>query len=148
MQIADILSADRIVCACQATSKKSVLEQAAELLCDKNEALDANSVFDSLNERERLGSTGIGEGIAIPHSRIKDNEQTIAVFLQLQKGIDYESPDSKPVDLFFALAVPEDSTQEHLEILAHLAGMFRDEDLLTKLRSADSQEEIFQLLTA
>ncbi len=149
MQISDILSVNSIECACEATSKKSALEKISGLLSKANPELQQGAIFDCLLERERLGSTGLGHGIAIPHSRMENNKQTVAAFVQMQQrgGVDYDAPDSEPVDLFFCLLVPEDSTEEHLQILAKLAEMFCDEDLLSRLRRAYNEEAVFKLLT-
>ena len=147
MHIVDILSIEQIECAFEANSKKSALEKVSELLCEASQELSAEEVFDHLIQRERLGSTGLGHGIAIPHSRISNNEKTLAAFVKTANGIDYDAPDSKPVDLFFSLIVPEESTETHLEILAMLAEKFRDTSLLEQLRRARDKETIYKLLT-
>ncbi len=147
MQIVDILSIEQIECAFEANSKKSALEKISELLCKANDSLSNEDVFNQLIQRERLGSTGLGHGIAIPHSRMENNEKTIAAFIQIAKGVDYDAPDSQPVDLFFSLLVPEESTQEHLEILAKLAEKFSDQTLVEQLRKARDKETIYTLLT-
>jgi PTS system nitrogen regulatory IIA component len=97
--------------------------------------------------RERLGSTGLGNGIAIPHGRLKNGQQTIAAFMQLSTSIDYDSVDNAPVDLLFALIVPENSTEEHLNTLATLAEMFSNTETLNKLRQSSSSEEMYTILT-
>jgi PTS system nitrogen regulatory IIA component len=104
-------------------------------------------VFDSLIARERLGSTGLGHGIALPHGRRKGGVRTIAAFLRLQTGIQYDAIDHKPVDLLFALLVPQESTEEHLNILSRLATMFSDNALVTEIRAADTAEAVFATLT-
>lgn len=147
MQIVDILSIDQIECAFEANSKKSALEKVSDLLCEANDSLSNEEVFNQLLQRERLGSTGLGHGIAIPHSRMENNEQTLAAFVQITNGVDYDAPDSEPVDLFFSLLVPEESTEEHLQILAKLAEKFSDESLVKRLRKARDKETIYKLLT-
>lgn len=147
MQIPDILSVDQIECACDTGSKKSTLETISRLLSEANPELDKDTIFDSLLQRERLGSTGLGHGVAIPHSRMENNDKTVATFIQMENGIDFDAPDSQPVDLFFSLLVPEESTDEHLEILAHLAELFSDEGLVAQLRRARNKEAIYTLLT-
>jgi len=97
--------------------------------------------------REKLGSTGLGKGIAIPHGRLKGSKKTIAAFIQLQYGVDYDAIDDAPVDLLFALLVPENSTDEHLKTLAHLAEMFSNTDTLEQLRSETSAEGLHKILT-
>ena len=146
MQISNILIPERIFCHVQANSKKRVLERFSELFA--SEALLTNhDIFDCLLGRERLGSTGIGKGIAIPHARVAHSTVTLAAFLQLDKGINFDAIDKQPVDLLFALMVPENSTDEHLEILAQLARMFSQKEFCDKLRHAQDCRETFQLLT-
>jgi PTS system nitrogen regulatory IIA component len=94
-----------------------------------------------------LGSTGLGNGIAIPHGRLKNSKKTIAAFLQLDDAIDYDAVDKAPVDLLFALIVPEDSTEEHLQTLASLAETFSNPEIVSKLRQSGSSAEVFSLLT-
>jgi len=101
-------------------------------------------VFDRLLERERLGSTGLGEGIAIPHCRLKHCPQAIGVLFSLSEQIDYDSIDKKPVDLVFALLVPEEATDEHLQILSRLAGNFSQPEYRERLRQAQSGTELYQ----
>ena len=147
MQISEILSVEHIECAFDANSKKSVLEKTSSMLSMANQELNQADIFNSLLQRERLGSTGLGRGIAIPHTRMENNKRTVATFLQLKTGVDYDSPDGVPVDLFFCLLVPEESTEQHLQILAKLADMFRDEKLIQSLRTAKTKESIYQILT-
>ena len=104
-------------------------------------------VFDSLLARERLGGTGIGHGVAIPHGRLKNTDHTIGAFIKLQTAVDFDAIDNQPVDLIFALLVPEDSTQEHLQILAAIAGLFNDEQAREQLRRASSPEELYTIIS-
>ena len=147
MNIADILSPDRIAFGANLASKKAVLEELARLMSLADARLTAEAVFDSLLARERLGSTALGSGIAIPHGRLNYQDHTFGAFLRLKKGVDYDAVDNQPVDLFFALSVPTRTTDEHLEMLATLARAFSDETLLAKLRSAGSATTIYDLLT-
>ncbi|MCK5716851.1 MAG: PTS IIA-like nitrogen regulatory protein PtsN [Thiomargarita sp.] len=147
MQISHILTPTRILCHVQANSKKRILEHLSKLLLTENDFLTHHDIFDSLLERERLGSTGIGKCIAIPHARISQQNITLAAFLQLDKGIDFDAIDKQPVDLLFALRVPENSTDEHLKILAQLAQMFSQQVFCDKLRHAEDCKETYQLLT-
>jgi len=146
MQISDIITPERILCHVQATSKKRSLEYFSKLLATES-TLTSHEIFDSLLARERLGSTGLGKGVAIPHARVALNHVTLAAFLQLEKGIDFDAIDKQPVDLLFALMVPENSTQEHLKILAQLASMFSDAEFRRKIRETDDCFEKFNLLT-
>ncbi len=136
-----------MLCHVQATSKKRVLEYFSKLLATETSSLTSHDIFESLLGRERLGSTALGKGVAIPHARVANCDVTLAAFLQLEKSIDFEALDKQPVDLLFALMVPENSTEEHLEILAQLADMFSEDAFREKLRNAHGCLEKFHLLT-
>lgn len=146
MQVGEILTPDRVVCNLDSHSKKAALERLANLLARSSPDLSESDVFSCLLERERLGSTGLGHGIALPHGRIRNGGRTLGAFVRLRSGIDYDAIDQQPVDLLFALLVPEESTEEHLQILAKLAETFSDHTLLEKLRVEPSSENIFKLL--
>lgn len=146
MNIEDILSPERVAARADITSKKSVLELLAELIAEDTPSISQAEIFDSLCARERLGSTGLGHGVAIPHGRLKGSQDTLGAFVQLQQGVDYDAVDQQPVDLLFALLVPEESTNEHLQILAQLAEMFSDSERLRKLRRAYSAEALYKQL--
>lgn len=147
MQIADLLNPERIACDAQVSSKKRVLELLSDLIANSVPQLTQGEVFESLIGRERLGSTGLGHGVAIPHGRVKGNLRATGAFVKLARGVDFDAIDSQPVDLLFALAVPEVAVDEHLQILAHLAEMFSDAELCKALREAASDRKIFDLLT-
>lgn len=146
MQIAEILSPARVALGAEVSSKKGVLEELSSLIAADTSDLTQTEIFDSLCARERLGSTGLGHGVAIPHGRLKGGKETLGAFIQLAEGIDYDAVDQQPVDLLFALLVPEESTDEHLQILARLAEMFSDTELVEKLRRANSPEVLYDLL--
>lgn len=147
MQLSELLTPDRITCDLSAQSKKRALEEISELISRVDPKVTTNEVFDSLLARERLGGTGVGHGVAIPHGRLKNTEMTIGAFIKLQNAIDFDAIDNQPVDLMFALLVPENSTQEHLQVLASIASMFNDEQAREKLRLATSSEELYQLIS-
>ena len=147
MQISEILSSDSILCGQSFSSKKSTLEELSKLLADTDSSISYIEVFDCLVAREKLGSTGLGKGVAIPHGRLKGSKKTIAAFIQLQHGINYDAIDEAPVDILFALLVPEDSTDEHLKILSHLAELFSNSETLDQLRSETSIDRIYKILT-
>ncbi len=147
MQISEILSVNNILCGSSVSSKKSALEAIAELLSKDSSELDYENIFECLIARERLGSTGLGHGVAIPHGRLEGNTCTVSAFIQVKNEIDFDSPDGAPVDLLFGLLVPEESTEEHLQILSKLAEMFSHDDFLNELRQAESGEAIHKLLT-
>ena len=142
----DLLSVNRIALSANVASKKRALELSSQLLALSQDSLTQNEIFDSLLGRERLGSTGLGEGVAIPHGRLPGVDKAVAAFIQLAKGVDYDSIDQQPVDLIFALLVPQEATEEHLQILAALAEMFKKPELRDALRKATSAEELLALL--
>ncbi len=147
MEIAELLTADRVLCDISASSKKRALERISELIASADPALTAGEVFDCLLSRERLGSTCIGSGVAIPHCRTKHGEHTLGAFIKMSEGVDFDAIDRQPVDLLFALLVPAESTDEHLEVLAHLAERFGDKSFRQELRASHSCEELVELLT-
>ena len=147
MQISDILTSDRVLCNVNVSSKKAALEALSGLIADASSGLTGQEVFNSLLSRERLGGTGLGNGIALPHGRLKNGLLTIAAFIKLRQGVDYDAADNQPVDLIFALLVPEHSTEEHLQVLAQLAEMFNEPEFLIRLRREESNEAIYNLLT-
>lgn len=148
MLISDIIKPERVLCDINTGSKKAVLEILAELIADADPGLTQSEVFGSLLAREKLGSTGLGKGIALPHGRLKQSARTLGAFVRLQSAVDYDSIDRVPVDLLFALIVPEESTQEHLNILAKLAELFSDDGNLEKIRSATASTAIFDILVS
>lgn len=147
MQLSEVISVNRIRSDINVQSKKRTIEALSNLIIKDQTQLDASDIFDSLISRERLGSTGLGYGIAIPHGRIQNCKKITGAFVKLDQGIDFDAVDNKPVNMLFALIVPEESTDEHLQILALLASMFNDEDFRDKLRMTKSDMETYQLLT-
>jgi PTS system nitrogen regulatory IIA component len=130
--IAKLLPPSNILVDLDVTSKKRMFEQAG-LLFENNQGIARSLVFDSLFARERLGSTGLGQGVAIPHGRIKGLKDAIGAFVRLQQPVPFDAPDGKPVNLVFLLLVPEQATEQHLQILSELAQMLSDRDLRDKL---------------
>ena len=147
MQLSEIINVNRIRNDIDVKSKKRALEELSNLIVQDQNQLDAIDIFDSLISRERLGASGVGYGIAIPHGRIKNCQKITGAFIQLNNGVDFNTIDNQPVDILFALIVPEESTDEHLQILALLASMFNDENFRQKLHQSKSNEETYQLLT-
>jgi PTS system nitrogen regulatory IIA component len=147
MQLSEIINVNRIKSGINVKSKKRALEALSELVTQDQNQLDASDIFDSLIARERLGATGVGYGIAIPHGRIKNCKKITGAFVQLDQGVDFDAVDNQPVDMMFALVVPEESTDEHLQILALLASMFNEETFREKLRQSKNNDETYQLLT-
>ena len=145
MNIADLITSERVELRHDIHSKKRALEDLSKLLATAG-GFDSNAIFTSLINREKLGSTGLGQGVAIPHGRVRGLDKTVGAFIRLAQGVDYEANDSQPADMIFALAVPEDCTEEHLETLRNLAEMFTDDEFTGKLRSAESNSALFELL--
>ena len=141
-----ILAPECVRCNVPAGSRKRTLQVLGEIFADADPELSALSVFDRLVARERLGSTGLGEGCALPHARVPGLGRTLAAFLRLRAGVDFDSPDHEPVDLVFGLLVPEESTDEHLEILAAVAGVFSDARVRSSIRSVEEPTRIREVL--
>jgi len=148
MRISEILVPKRTLCDVSTGSKKAALEIVSNLIASADSSLIQTEVFSSLISREKLGSTGLGNGIALPHGRLKYCQNTLGAFVRLQTGVDYDAIDQKPVDLLFALLVPKKSTQEHLNILANLAKMFSNNESVEELRRVQSRDEVFSLLVS
>ena len=148
MDITDLITSDRIVCDSEVASKKRVIEIMSELLATGQPDLAVRPIFDSLIGRERLGSTGLGHGVALPHGRFEHSQQAIGAFVKLKKGVDFDAIDRQPVDLVFGLLVPDHYTDEHLKILSYLAEMFSDRFFCQQLRDADSDQALYEWLSA
>lgn len=138
--------AGRIGNSLEISSKKRLLEVLGELLASNTPTLSPEAVFEHLLERERLGSTGLGHGIALPHARMKQVGEAIGAFVQLRNGVDFDAIDDRPVDLAFAMLVPESASEVHLQLLSKLASMFSDPTLRERLREAENPGNILQLL--
>jgi len=147
MLISDLLSQERIRFDVHSSSKKKLLEIISEELARNSEDLSAREIFESLCARERLGSTGLGKGVAIPHGRVKGSHSIQASFIRLKKPLQFDSVDGEPVDLFFSMTVPENCSEDHLKLLAHIAELFSDPELLKALREADNPAKLLQLLS-
>ncbi|TGG90755.1 PTS IIA-like nitrogen regulatory protein PtsN [Natronospirillum operosum] len=138
-----ILTVERTLVGAPGNSKKKALELISEHLQQAEPGLQADQIFTSLNERERLGSTGFGNGVAIPHCRLEGCRQPVGMLVRLAEAIDFDAMDQKKVDLLFALVVPQEASNEHLQLLSRIAERFSDDDRLTRLRAADTPEALF-----
>ena len=145
MKFSNLIKIDQIQINVNANSKKKALETISQIISDCYPQYPGNKVFETLVERERLGSTGIGHGVALPHGRLSNCKEAIGIFIRLIDGVDFNSVDRKKVKFIFALLVPENSTQEHLEILSKLAQFFRQEDKRQAIEKSTSIETIYQL---
>ena len=144
MQIQSILSPERTLCCAPGSSKKRVLENIAQFICEDVRNLDPDLVFENLIAREKLGSTGLGQGIAIPHCRIRNCTRVIGALIKLDQPTDFDALDNAPVDILFVLLVPEQATEEHLQVLAELARRFSDSEYCQQLRAAETSPSLYQ----
>ncbi len=140
----DFLSVERIDCQGESYSKKRVLQRIGEMLAPVCEGMGGNDVFDALLERERLGATGLGHGIGLPHARLGVIQEAKAALLILREAVDYDAVDQEPVDLIFGLVVPDSAEQRHLDILAALAEMFSDTAMRDKLRICSDPARVLE----
>jgi len=165
MNLDTLISSNAVITNQPVKSKKRALEVLAEQLAieatraneqsqnsetpdtDTPNEINSLEIFQLLTNREKLGSTSMGHGVALPHARTSLTEHAVGAFLKLDDGIDFDSPDHQPTDLIFSLMVPEHYTDEHLKILAHLAGLFSDENFCNALRNTNNAAEIHKQLT-
>ncbi len=146
MDIVDLLTPDRVIPHLRATCKKQALQELAKKAASMT-GVEERTIFDTLLERERLGTTGVGEGIAIPHGRLRDIDRVHGVFARLDDPIDFESIDDQPVDLVFLLLAPEDAGADHLKALARVSRLLRDPSTCKKLRGTENGDALYALLT-
>ena len=146
MEIADLISPQDILPALRVTSKKQVLQELSKQAAEKT-GLSERRIFEILIERERLGSTGVGHGIAIPHGKVPELEQIQAFFARLETPVDYEAVDEQPVDLVFMLLAPESAGADHLKALARVSRLMRNTDVCEKLRGSTTKDALYALMT-
>lgn len=146
MTMQTILPPERVLFDVPGGSKKRLLEFFSSFIAQNTPSLDSQEVFSRLIGRERLGSTGIGNGVAIPHARSPHCKTPLAGFLKLNKAIDFDAVDGDPVDLIFVLLVPEEADDTHLALLAEVAGAMNDADIRSRLRKCESQRELHETL--
>ncbi len=147
MNIAEILAADRVASGLTFTSKKQALEALASILARGASNVAAADILSSLGAREKLGSTGLGHGVAIPHGRIAGIPGSVGAFIRLRHPLDYEAHDAHPVDLIFGLLIPQGATEAHLKHLAAIAEMFSDDAFCKRARAASDDQTLFKLVT-
>lgn len=146
MYLKSILSLDCTQSAVQVNSKKRILQYISQLAHKKFPQLQEQDILESLLGREKLGSTGIGDGIGLPHGRLNGADKSVAIFVVTQKPLDFDAIDKKPVDVFCALLIPEQNCQEHLATLSQIAKMLSDKTLVKKLRHSKSNEELYSFI--
>ena len=146
MEINDLISSDVVVANLKATSKKQVLQDLSRRASGST-GLHERAIFDVLMERERLGTTGVGNGIAIPHGKLPDLNRLHGYFARLEQPVDFQSIDERPVDLIFLLLAPESAGADHLKALAKVSRVLRDDNICEKLRGTDTSDALYAILT-
>ncbi len=146
MKITDVMEKEYIIPDLKSEDKRGVLEEMVDHVASKVEGLDRETVLEVLLEREKLGSTGIGHGVAIPHGKLKDLDHLIVAFGRSLKGVDFQSLDDKPAHLFFLILAPENSTTAHLKILARISRLLNDPSFRKRLLECKGREEIYQTI--
>jgi PTS system nitrogen regulatory IIA component len=143
-ELREVLSSSRTLCGAQGFSKKRLFETVAGLISSDQPGLSADDIYAALLAREKLGSTALGEGIAIPHCRLQGCEQAVGALITLAEPIEFDAPDGRGVDLLFVLLVPEEGHQEHLNLLSSLAGLLSREDFCKALRGAPDGNALYR----
>jgi len=146
MDLCDLLAPDSIFASLEATSKKHALQELATIAAERT-GIDSREIFNTLLQRERLGSTGLGRGIAVPHVKLADLDGIVCLFARLEQPIEYESHDNEPVDLLFLLLAPEHASGDHLKALASISRVVREPSILDALRSAPDAAALRLALT-
>jgi PTS system nitrogen regulatory IIA component len=148
VKLNEVLSAERVTVGVSVTSKKKALEELANLLVRDTAGVTAAEAFASLTAREKLGSTGLGHGVAIPHGRVSGIEDSVGAFMRLKHPVDYDAHDGAPVDLVFGLLVPQSATDSHLKHLAAIAELFSDREFCATLRHTADDKKLYALIAA
>ena len=145
MALADLIPTGGVNVDLGASSRKQALQAMSDIAAELT-GLPARAIFDAVLQRERLGSTGVGQGVAIPHARLAGIDQVVGVFARLRTPVDFESIDGRPADLIFMLIAPEDAGAEHLKALARVSRLLRREDVRQRLRAAPDSEAVYAVL--
>ncbi|MFT6310195.1 MAG: PTS system nitrogen regulatory IIA component [Porticoccus sp.] len=145
MQLQVLLSPARTLFGAAGSSKKRVIESAANFLAEQNNSLNADELFRNIIEREQLGSTAIGEGMAIPHCRMKNCSRALGALIKLDNPVDFEAIDQQPVDILFVLLVPEEEHDQHLKILAEIAGLFSKAEFRDEIRASANSQQMYDI---
>jgi len=146
LKIADLLTASRIIPSLKAADKKGALKEMADWMAREDPALDARRLFDTLLEREKISTTAIGEGVAIPHGKAPGVKQVRGLLARSSQGVDFDSLDGGLTHLFFVLVAPEDSAADHLKALARISRLLKDSDFRLRLMKEKSGAEIFAVI--
>jgi len=145
MQLEDILTPERCHSKIEGVSKKRLLTKVSAFIAENMGTIEPDEIFNALMAREQLGSTGLGNGIAIPHCRVPMCEDIIGTLVTLSEPVDFDAIDGKPVDILFVLIVPEQQNDEHIKTLAGLATLFNDEDFCYTLRHTNDSEDLYNI---
>jgi len=146
MRLADVLNEENIIADLKATDKRELLDEMVTDLVGKVAGLNRERLIEALLEREKLGSTGIGHGVAIPHGKVKGLEEISVSFGRSRRGVDFNATDDKPVYLFFLILAPENSAAAHLKVLAIISQMLKSQEFRNRLRAAPGAHEIYKLI--
>jgi PTS system nitrogen regulatory IIA component len=146
LEISNLITPASVIPGLKVTSKKQALQELSRLSAEIT-GLDERTVFEILIERERLGTTGVGGGVAIPHGKLPGLKKLYGLFARLEQPVDYDAVDEQPVDLIFLLLAPETAGADHLKALARVSRKLRDKDICEKLRGSESSEALYSLLT-
>ena len=146
MKISDILKKEHVIKELNSCDKKNVLDELSSFLEDEGEIANKESLLAALIEREKLGSTGIGENVAIPHAKISEIDNIITVFGRSKNGVEFESLDQKPVNFIFLVMAPENSTGQHLKVLARISRLFKNPSLRESVLCANEADQIYSIL--
>ena len=145
MKISDILSAENILLSFKAKNKRQLLQDVSHIIAEKIK-IDERTICDTLQERENLGSTGFGGGVALPHGRLAELDKVYGFFIKLTTPIDFDAIDNQPVDMLYLLLSPESNGADHLTALAQISRFLKNKNLVAKLKGTNNREEIFALL--
>jgi len=146
MELIELIDSDSVVANLRVTSKKQALQDLARRAGEIT-SIDERKIFDVLMERERLGTTGVGSGIAIPHGKLSELEKIRGIFARLEKPVDFQAIDDHPVDLIFVLLAPEGAGADHLKALARVSRLLRDDDICKNLRATAASDALFGILS-
>jgi PTS system nitrogen regulatory IIA component len=146
MQLNDLLSTDAIVPSLKVTSKKQALQELSQV-AGKITGMPTRDIFETLLQRERLGSTGLGQGIAIPHGKLKELTRLYGIFARLDQPVAFDAMDDQPVDIIFVLLAPESAGADHLKALARVSRLLRDSSIVAKLRGSEDRAALYAILT-
>ena len=147
MRLIDVLMKEHIMPALKSRQKRELLDEMSTEIASRVVGLNREKLLEVLLEREKLGSTGIGHGVAIPHSKLEGIDGIIVAFGRSKKGVDFQSMDNRPVHLFFMIIAPVNSTAMHLKVLASISRLLRDKDFRKRLIKASTQDEIFNIIS-